>query len=108
MACKLPEFYRQPAKGFLRDMTSRVVPYQPHAENERYVMVFSQASERPNNAKATELFKNAVQPTQINTPYQGWRTDGQTIECRSQAVTQVYGPVVIVKEQKIDGRWQLV
>ena len=60
------------------------------------------------NENATTLLNTATAPTHLNTPYQGWKFDKFPIEMKNYIVKRVCGRVIIVREQIIDNRWQLV
>ncbi len=93
-------------------MTSRVVPYRvPLNPEERFVMVFSQYGYQRKhsvNEMATKLLKEALEPIHLNTPYQGWKCEGDAMKLIQKRIDKIYGKVIFVREQKIDGRWQLV
>lgn len=91
-------------------MISRVL-YDGVLSYERFVIIFSQDEKnksQPLNETATKLFGTAKQPTNLNTPYQAWRFDDKVIPFKDHIVDRVCGTAIVVREKKIDGRWQLV
>lgn len=99
----------------MEGITSRVFtdPETPVGEDERLVMMFwhDRSGSQPVNEYATTLFSSAQKPTYRNTPLRGWKVDcnlKSPIHLALYAVTKVHGTVAIVREKKVDGRWQLV
>jgi hypothetical protein len=112
-AHELAQFFVSEVKKPHEAMISRVVSYTelPSQSDERFVMIFSQVNaskSHPVNDSATKLLKTAAQPTYLNTPYQGWKFDANSILLQDCVVDRVCGKAIIVREKKIDGRWQLV
>jgi hypothetical protein len=112
-AHELAQFFVSEVKKPHEAMISRVVSYTelPSQSAERFVMIFSQVNaskSHPVNDSATKLLKTAAQPTYLNTPYQGWKFDANSILLQDCVVDRVCGKAIIVREKKIDGRWQLV
>lgn len=96
-------------------MTSRVIQYSvPRASDERHVMLFALDWNQSSltNDRATALLSTAAQPTHLHAPYQGWKflvTSG-TVPRRLYVpnTLRVCGNALVVREKKLDGRWQLV
>ncbi len=104
------KFFVNHVKKPYETITSRVVSYptRTHQNDERFVILFSQDEKnasQPVNETAMNMFQTAVQPSCVNTPYQGWEQGSPSKEV---VVDHVYGSSIIVREKKIDGRWQLV
>lgn len=95
---------------------SRVVSYTsetatPPANNERFVLIFSQDEKnksQPVNETATKLLGTATKPTNLHTPIQAWKFDEPKILNKDYIVDRVCGKAIIAREKKIDGRWQLI
>lgn len=119
MAYELVNFFLQKVNTKIKSLNSCVIPSQSSSENERHVMIYSQLlstgpvfpdleeDTRPENSHATKLLSQAIKPIRINTPYQPWLCTNAKIEYICCPDNKVRGAVMIVKEQKIDGRWQL-
>lgn len=92
-------------------MVSRVVSYAASCHSdERFVMIFAQ-QEKPDatiNKAATELLGTAKLPIHLNQPYEAWVFNGKAVMNVCDAVRFVYSTAIIVREKKVDGRWQLV
>jgi hypothetical protein len=91
-----------------------VVPYLEQCPNdERLVMMFASTDWNKDtsfrNTTATQLLDAAEKPTNLNAPYHGWQFGEATgIKATESVVHFVHGKAIIVREKKIDGRWQLV
>lgn len=112
-AHELANFFVKEFKKPLEMMSSRIVPYHgaTKTKDERFVMIFAQDEKtktHPVNRVATKLYSKAVKPVNINTPYQGWGFGSFDIPFKDLVVERIRGPVLIVRETKIDGRWQMV
>jgi hypothetical protein len=104
VACNLPQFYVDNIDG-LNTMTSCIVQYAATESDEHYVMIYS--TEKPSrtvNVTATKLVETARKPRCMNSPYAKPYGDRMGRIGRQK----VCGKVIIVKEKKLDGRWQLV
>ena len=110
-AYSLPELFASQTGREYSKMVSRVVSYAvPCQSDERNVMFFAQ-QEKPDatiNKAATELLGIAKLPIHLNQPYEAWTFNGKAVMNVCDAVRFVYSTAIIVREKKIDGRWQLV
>jgi hypothetical protein len=110
-AYSLPELFASQTGREYSKMVSRVVSYAaPCQSDERFVMIFAQ-QEKPDatiNKAATELLGTAKLPIHLNQPYEAWIFNGKAVMNVCDAVRFVYSTAIIVREKKIDGRWQLV
>jgi WD40 repeat protein len=115
-AHELPKFFVDEVKKPLEMIISRVVSYTsetatPPANNERFVLIFSQDEKnksQPVNETATKLLGTATKPTNLHTPIQAWKFDEPKILNKDYIVDRVCGKAIIAREKKIDGRWQLI
>ena len=120
-AHNLTQFFVDNIDTRYESMMSCVVSYSAHCQSdERFVMIYAQnesrfpptlsnALDKPRGLKETPttLFATAGVPAPTDTPYRGWRS-GQTGKSSFNRQVLRDDKVIIVREKKIEGRWQLV